>query len=234
MARTGIVNISGVPQELPAPYRGELAPGAQAVIADTKTNVITNLGGDAMLVNIFSIVVLDDATATTFHDGGAASSLAGNGLVATAEKLLVQPVDTSVVVTSGGVQAEGLAVTGAGANVITGTKYLTAVGQNHAAAQVALCVCMRAGNVRLLTANLATAPSMGEAVVYTVQKSSDNGGTWSDTALTCTISGTAKAAQDATHSFAVAEGDMLAIKGVATANGGQLAAATTATLEIIF
>jgi hypothetical protein len=54
-----------------------------------------------------------------------------------------------------------------------------------------------------------------DTLVFTVQKSSDGGATWADTALTCTITGnSAKSASDLTDAAVLAAGDVLAVKMV--------------------
>lgn len=53
---------------------------------------------------------------------------------------------------------------------------------------------------------LSAAPGLGNSVAFTIRK---NG---SDTAITCTITGTATSANDITHSFSCAAGDLLSIK----------------------
>ena len=99
------------------------------------------------------------------------------------------------------------------------TKYLAAPGVGHAASQVPLFACRHAMTLRYLGASLLTAPGGGDTVIFTVQKSSDNGATWTDTTLTCTISAAAKSAQDLdpTHAVSLAAGDLVAIKVVSSA-----------------
>jgi hypothetical protein len=110
------------------------------------------------------------------------------------------------------------------------TKYLAAPGQAVAAAQVALYQARFSGEVvRNLSANLATAPGGSDTVAITVQKSSDNGATWSDLAVTATITGAAKSATDLVHSATLAAGDLLAIKAVSSAG---TAASATVTFDV--
>jgi hypothetical protein len=71
--------------------------------------------------------------------------------------------------------------------------------------------------VRLLGINLITAPGGTDTVAATIVKSSDNGTTWTDTAVTCTATGTAKAANDLTHSAQLTSGDILGVKAVSSA-----------------
>lgn len=102
--------------------------------------------------------------------------------------------------------------------ITAATKYLATPGQAKASAQVALYAVRFTGEViRNLSVNLATAPGGSDTVVTTVQKSSDNGATWTDTALTCTITGTAKAATDLTDAVTLTAGDLLAVKVVSSA-----------------
>lgn len=109
-------------------------------------------------------------------------------------------------------------ICGAVGAITAATKYGNAVGQAKAAAQVPLYMVRFTGEkICSLAVNLATAPAGADTVITTVQKSSDNGGSWSDTALTCTITGTAKAAYDLTHSATLAKGDLLAVKLVSSA-----------------
>jgi hypothetical protein len=115
----------------------------------------------------------------------------------------------------GGLQVAG----GSGASADTigaATKYLPRSG-NVAAAQVPLGIATRAGILRSLRAGLNVAPGGADTVVFTVQKSSDQGATWTDTTLTCTISAAAKSNSDLTNRPAVAAGDWLAVKMVSSA-----------------
>jgi len=110
------------------------------------------------------------------------------------------------------------------------TRFLGAVGSTIASAQVPLYVARFAGEtIRNLAATLVTAPGGTDTVVFTVQKSSDNGATWADTALTCTITGVAKSASDLTDAVVLAAGDILAIKTVSSAT---TAAQATATFDV--
>lgn len=105
------------------------------------------------------------------------------------------------------------------------TKYIAPGYVALAAAQVPVFVAAFTGQVvRNLVTSLATAPAGTDTVVYTIQKSSDNGATWTDTAVTCTTTGTAKASSDLTHSAVLAAGDLLAIKAVSSATTAAIAA----------
>lgn len=99
------------------------------------------------------------------------------------------------------------------------TKFLSAPGTTTAAASAVelFVVPPGGGKIANLSASDGTAPGGSDSDAFTVQKSSDNGATWTDTALTATISASAKAASDTTHTVAVAAGDLLAIKVVASA-----------------
>lgn len=101
--------------------------------------------------------------------------------------------------------------------VTAATKYLTAPGSTVAAAQIPLYCARFAGEtIRNLNAWATTAPGGADTGIYTVQKSSDNGATWTDTTLTATISAAGKAASDLTHAVVLAAGDLLAIKVVSS------------------
>lgn len=97
------------------------------------------------------------------------------------------------------------------------TKYMSRGAAAVAASAVVIGTVTRAGVLRRLYANLLTAPGGSDTVAFTIQKSSDNGGTWSDTTLTCTITGSAKGNSDTTHTPSVAAGDLLAVKMVSSA-----------------
>jgi hypothetical protein len=110
------------------------------------------------------------------------------------------------------------------------TKFLTAPGSGVAAAQIPLYRARFAGEVvRNLSVNLGTAPGGADTVAFTVQKSSDNGGTWSDLAVTATISAAAKTATDLVNTATLAAGDLLAVKMVSSAG---TAAAPLATFDV--
>lgn len=115
-----------------------------------------------------------------------------------------------------------------GSAIGAATKYLAAPGVAVAAAQIPLFVARKACVLRDLAASLKTAPGGADTAIFTVQKSSDNGATWSDTALTCTISAAAKAASDLTNAVNLAVGDLVAIKVVSSAG---TAAGPTATVS---
>lgn len=107
---------------------------------------------------------------------------------------------------------------GCAGTITAATKYLGDVSQAKASAQVVRYMARFTGEViRNLSCNLVTAPGGTDTVAFTVQKSSDNGATWSDTALTATITGTAKSATDLTHTETLTAGDLLAVKAVSSA-----------------
>lgn len=97
------------------------------------------------------------------------------------------------------------------------TKYLT-FSTTYAAAEVPLYVAGFTGEkIRNLRIKLGTAPGGSDTVAVTVEKSSDGGGTWSDTALTCTATGAATTAADLTHAVTLTAYDVLAVKFVSSA-----------------
>lgn len=125
---------------------------------------------------------------------------------------------STVVITGHGEDATGAA-----------TKYLTAPGGNHAAAQVKLLVPTRPCTIMNLYVSATTAAGGTDTGIVTVQKSVDNAANYTDTALTCTITGTTKAGSDTSNRVAIAAGDVLAIKIVSSA--GTLAK-VTASFEV--
>lgn len=132
---------------------------------------------------------------------------------------------------SGSGEGAPVVVTGHGEDATgAATKYLAAPGANHAAAAVKLLVAPRAGTIKRLRASATTAAGGSDTGVLTVVKSSDNAANYSDTALTCTLSGTGKAASDLTNEVAVAAGDVLAIKIVSSAT---TLAKVTASFEFV-
>lgn len=96
------------------------------------------------------------------------------------------------------------------------TKYLAAAGGNHASAQVKLFLATHACTIQNLYASAQTAPGGTDTAAVTVQSSTDQGANWTDTTLTCTITGTATNASDTANRVAVAAGTMLAIKVVSS------------------
>lgn len=96
------------------------------------------------------------------------------------------------------------------------TKYLARSG-NVASSQVLLGVVTRDGLLRNLRGSVAVAPGGTETVIITVQKSSNQGGTWSDTTLNLTITGNAKSGSNTTDAPPVSAGDWLAIKTISSA-----------------
>lgn len=111
------------------------------------------------------------------------------------------------------------------------TKYLDVLdsAKTVAAAQKVLGVINRAGYIRNAIFNLKVAPGGTDTVVFTVQKSSDRGGTWSDTTITATIAGASVSNAAAGPSAVLASGDMLAVKMVSSAG---TAAGPTAAFEV--
>ena len=108
-----------------------------------------------------------------------------------------------------------LLVQGAGVDAANGTKYLSTPGQNHAAAQIKLFgPAPFACTIGYLAASCETAPGGSDTGVFTVQKSTDKGANWTDTALTATVPAAGTTVYDTTHFVSIAQGDMLAIKEV--------------------
>lgn len=110
------------------------------------------------------------------------------------------------------------------------TKYLASPGVAVAAAQIPLYVAPQAATIRNLRAQLGTAPGGSDTVAFTVQKSSDNGATWADTALTATISAAGKSASDVSDVVSIAAGDLLAIKVVSS---GATAAFPSCSFQVV-
>ncbi len=107
------------------------------------------------------------------------------------------------------------------------TKYIAPGYVARTSAQVPLYVVGFTGEtLRNLRCTLATAPGGTDTVAFTVQKSSDQGGTWADTTVTCTITGTGKTATDLTHSVSLTQYDMLALKTVSSATTAAIAFCT--------
>lgn len=100
------------------------------------------------------------------------------------------------------------------------TSYLPSPGSTSALpnAQRTLHIVTRTGTISHLVASIKTAPGGSDTVILTAQKSSDMGATWSDTTLTCTITGAATSCTDTSHTPAVALYDWLAFKLVSSGN----------------
>jgi hypothetical protein len=113
-------------------------------------------------------------------------------------------------------------VQGAGVDAISATtKYLANPGENHAAAQIKLFgPAPFACTIGYLAVSCETAPGGSDTSIFTVQKSVDKGANWTDTALTATVVAAGTTAYDTTHFVAIAKGDMLAIKEVASGSTG--------------
>lgn len=109
-----------------------------------------------------------------------------------------------------------------------GTKYLqTSDSAGEAASQKEIYLAaLPSASAQVLAFGcvLKTAPGSGESVVFTVQKSTDQGASFSDTTATCTISGTSKTCADTTNHPTTAQFDLLAVKIVNSNNGGFAAA----------
>lgn len=100
----------------------------------------------------------------------------------------------------------GRTVTGIGAGV---TDYLGVL--DSTVEGDAFMVCPVPGTVRNLFVVADGSPAVGQTFAYTVRKNSV------DQAVTCTIAGTGAIANDSTHSFPVAAGDLLTVKLVTSA-----------------
>lgn len=123
-------------------------------------------------------------------------------------------------VLSPGIGVTGQRISGFGADVPADDDYLVGYYANHVGTTPQhLFACPAAGIIRNLYVKSKTAPGGVLVVTYTVMKSSDGGATFSATALTCTITGTATEGADNTHAVAVAKGDILGIR-VTSANVG--------------
>ncbi len=98
------------------------------------------------------------------------------------------------------------------ADTAAGTKYLGGAGYGAASAlQVVLFVAHSAQSVRYLACTAGTAPGGMVSDTLTVQKSSDQGATWTDTASSCSLSGAGKTCYSA-GVVLLAAYDWLAVK----------------------
>lgn len=120
-----------------------------------------------------------------------------------------------------GIGTTGQRVMGWGANAPTTGYSMASSNANHVNGNTPLFVAPAAGKIRNLYAKGKTAPGSGKTVTFTVHKSSDGGATYSATALTCGVVGTATEGADNTHVVDVAKGDLLQII-VTTADVGAL------------
>lgn len=103
------------------------------------------------------------------------------------------------------------------ADTAAGTQYLGGPAYGAASAtQITMFVAHSAQSVRKLQCSLGTAPGGVVSDVFTVQKSSDNGATYSDVATTCTVTGAAQTCSSVVTS-AVSVGDRVAVKLVRNA-----------------
>jgi hypothetical protein len=98
------------------------------------------------------------------------------------------------------------------ADTAAATKYLGGAGYGAAAAaQIVLFVSHSAQSIRYFACTAGTAPGGAVSDVLTVQKSSDYGATWADTASVCTLTGTAQTCFSASTALLAAY-DQLAVK----------------------
>lgn len=108
------------------------------------------------------------------------------------------------------------------ATVGAATKYMAGVGVALSGSEVPVALVQYTGQkARNLWVSTGTAAGNGETLAVTVIKSSDNGGTWSATTLTVTLTGTAGGLKFASElslaSAALAAGDLVGIKLVSSA-----------------
>lgn len=105
-------------------------------------------------------------------------------------------------------------VFGAATSTSTATlKYLSAPATAApAASAVDLGITTQACTIQNLKASMTTAPGGTDTCVFTVFTSTNDGTSYSATALTCTITGTATNAADTTHQVSVAAGVRLAVQ----------------------
>lgn len=108
------------------------------------------------------------------------------------------------------------------------TVFLVGTG-NKSASAVPVYFAGRACTIQNLAVVAGTAPAGSDTVVVTVQKSSDKGATWTDTALTATIPAAGTATYDTTNAVAIAKGDLLAVEAVSS---GATAAAVSCSFEV--
>lgn len=107
----------------------------------------------------------------------------------------------------------GAQVSAFGVNAPTDGYYLVRTFGNHNNGAVGLEVANAAGRIKNLFVKLNTAGGAGKTLTWTVMKSSDGGATWTATALTLSITGTATSGKTAAGlSAAVAQGDILGIR----------------------
>lgn len=115
-------------------------------------------------------------------------------------------------------------------------KYANGPSGAVAASDVPLMMADFTGQVvRDLYIGLTTAPAAGETLQAIVRRNPLVAGAYTgfaDTAITCTISGTGLVAVDHTNSLALNQGDLLAIKFVASNNGGYAAAGLSYGLDL--
>lgn len=94
------------------------------------------------------------------------------------------------------------------------TRYLVVHAAGESTIRVVLFDAPEALKARTLACGVGTAPGGAETVAFTVEKSSDQGGSWSSTTLTCTITGGGKTCADGTNAPSIAQHDWLGIKAV--------------------
>lgn len=109
----------------------------------------------------------------------------------------------------------------AAALVITpaSTKYLGPAGSatDNAGRVTIHKVPAGTGQLQSLECDVGTAPGGTDTIAFTIGTSTDQGATWVDTSITCTITGVAKICVDNTHAVAVTEGTRVSVKQVSSA-----------------
>lgn len=95
------------------------------------------------------------------------------------------------------------------------TRYL-ASSLTASTSDTPLVIFTEGSTLRRLFCFTETAPGSGQSATYTVRKYT--GGSWADTTITCTVSGTGKTCSDLLHTGIVSAGDMVGVKAVQSAS----------------
>lgn len=183
-------------------------------IFKTSTGAVT-IGPGAVAINgatTHSAAVLFSSAATTASGTSSFDLSGGSGVFKTPTGAVT--IGTGAINLTGAVALAGYPHSFlAHADTAAATVYLGGADRGAAAAtQVALFVAPAAGTVRGMACTMGTAPGGIVSDVFTLQKSSDQGSTWSDTASTITITGAGMTGSDTTHFPTVAQYDLLAVK----------------------
>lgn len=218
--------ITGIPLSTRNLIAGAGLTGGGDLSADRTFNVIAN--GDGSIVvnaNDIQVGVISDTqhgsrAGGTLHANAIASGAAG--FMSGADKAKLDGLgDTSWMIFGGQTNTDAF-----GASTI----YLGAIGTaSFLGTQIALGIASKTGTATYLTVSIRTAPGGSDTVIWTVQKSSDMGATWSDTTLTCTMTGAVNTCQGV-QTPAITLYDWLALKGVSSA--GVAAGPVTAGIRI--